>query len=139
MANLFELKVDGIETFNRISRNYIKPETKIRESLRPLIRQALLHGRRVSKDSAPVESGLLRSSIQFRSKRSTSSTIFALGEIFIDLDKVPYGRRQNYEHTTKGFFLEKGIEAAKEQLLESLRGQRLINILLFPRKGSFDV
>ena len=94
---------------------------------------AIKEGRRRAQALAPVLTGWLRSNIEENVYFADDETVH--GSLFMDLNIVPYGRRQEYEHITKGFFMLRGTEYAIH-VLENLVGDGdFIEAVLFNEKG----
>jgi len=92
------------------------------------IAEAIEDGKNAARTFAPVLTGWLRSNIQ--------SQINVVGKdvqayLYVDLSIVPYARRQEYEHITKGFFMLKGTLVAQKRLEEITGRQDFIEDVVF--------
>lgn len=126
----FGIKIIGLKKLKKFSKKPVKNRKEIARTIQPAIIEAIKTGKLVAQAEAPVKTGHLRRNIKGESKRVSSGNLSVLGRIFINLDIVPYARRQNFEHATKRFFLEKGGKAASDRLSELLNKKEIAEKLV---------
>ena len=93
----------------------LRLKAKRKKTLLDVMTHAVNVGENTAKRSAPVLTGLLRSQITGRVEGEEQNV---KGWIEIDLNIVPYARRQNFEHKAHAHFMEKGTLAIEREVLK---------------------
>ena len=122
-----DFTVTGLDRLKRFINNLLE-KVGLRKNFRNAIEEALLVGRIVARANAPVLTGRLRNNIESEVLQFGNALT---GKLFIDLDIVPYARRQEFEHKSKAFFMLRGRQAAERELDRLLGKPELIEDVLF--------
>lgn len=90
---------------------------------------------------SPYLTGALVRSIQWMNARRSERDAHRVirGSLLVG---VPYGRRQEYEHKTRGWYLHRAINAVYPEFISEVRNRRIIGDILFGNTrqiGSFGV
>lgn len=124
---LRDFLISGIEKLKKFASRFI-PASVRQQRMYNALDDAIVHGWRVARQNAPVKTGHLRKNIQFETTRNGETST---GRLFVDLEVVPYARRQEYEHATKAFFMFKGYLAAREKLNQKFQDKAFVDNLFF--------
>lgn len=73
---------------------------------------------------SPYKTGALIKSIKWISAKRQGFTQILVGALSVS---VPYGRRQEFEHRTKGYYLLRALQAVQPQLNAKLANRKIID------------